>query len=155
MQIRPARVNDVDKVLALVTKIVALHEVWDEVRFAAREDAADMYDHWLRGRVDDDDAVFLIAEREGFVVGFLIATVDNNIPIYKLDRYGFVHDLWVEEMYRNEGIGRSMTMLALERFKALGVTQVRLDTATKNESARAMFAQCGFRTSTVEMLCEV
>jgi ribosomal protein S18 acetylase RimI-like enzyme len=155
MQIRPARVEDVDQVLPLVQKIVALHEQWDATRFGAREDAADMYDHWLRGRADDDDAVFLVAEREGAIVGFLIATVDNNIPIYTLDRYGFVHDLWVEEAYRNEGVGRSMTMLALEQFKKLGVTQVRLDTAMKNEAARKMFEQCGFRASTVEMLCEL
>lgn len=155
MEIRPARVDDVDQVLPLVQKIVALHETWDAPRFAAREDASDMYDHWLRRRAEDEESVFLVGDRDGTIVAFLIATVDDNIPIYTLERFGFVHDVWVDETYRSEGIGRSMAMLMLERFKQIGVTQVRLDTAANNESARAMFAQCGFRPSTVEMLCEL
>ena len=155
MEIRPARVDDVEHVLPLVKKIVALHERWDAPRFAAREGVEQMYAGWLTRRCDDAEGVFLVAERDGAIVGFLIATVDDNIPIYTLERFGFVHDVWVDEAYRNEGVGRSMTMLMLERFKAMGVTQVRLDTAAENNVARAMFAQCGFRPSTVEMMCEV
>ena len=45
-----------------------------------------------------------------------------------------------------------MTMLAVEKFRELGVKQVRLDTHGKNEAARAMFASCGFRASVTEML---
>ena len=48
-----------------------------------------------------------------------------------------------------------MTMEAVERFRAIGVTQIRLDTAAANEAARKLFASCGFRTSVVEMLREI
>lgn len=155
MEIRPARVEDVEAVLPLVAKIAALHESWDESRFGARSGVPEMYDGWMRSHAESDESVFLVAEREGRIIAFLIATIEFNIPIYRIEQYGFIHDLWVEEAYRNEGIARSMTMLALERFKSIGVTQVRLDTAAKNEIARGMFAQCGFRESTVEMLCDL
>jgi len=36
------------------------------------------------------------AEREGKLVGFLVATVEKEIPIYRLDSFGFIHDVWVE-----------------------------------------------------------
>jgi RimJ/RimL family protein N-acetyltransferase len=48
-----------------------------------------------------------------------------------------------------------MVMLAVEKFKELGVEQIRLDTATKNEAARRLFAACGFRESVREMLMEL
>lgn len=161
MQIRSARVDDVDQVIELVSKIVALHDEWDPPRFGALDGAADMYRGWLEDRCDDETSVFLVADRndddapQSHVVGFLVATLDRNVPIYRVERFGFVHDLWVEPEYRHEGVGQSMTLLALERFQAIGATQVRLDTAAQNDAARAMFTRCGFRPSTIEMLCEL
>ena len=46
-------------------------------------------------------------------------------------------------------------MTAVEKFRDMGVEQIRLDTAAANESARTLFAACGFRISTLEMLCEL
>ena len=121
-----------------------------------------MYRRWLGQRATDPRAVFLIAQRGDallrevpFLTGFLVGTVEREIPIYRLNEYGFIHDVWVEPEYRHEGIGRQMVMLAIERFREIGVTQVRLDTAAKNDAARALFARCGFRPSTTEMLIEI
>ena len=66
-----------------------------------------------------------------------------------------MHDVWVEEDYRHEGIGRQMAMLAIERFRDIGVTQVRLETAAANEPARKLFASCGFRIASNEMMVEL
>jgi ribosomal protein S18 acetylase RimI-like enzyme len=120
-----------------------------------------MYRGWLTSRARDRRSVFLVAERDAiltdvpFLVGFLVATVEREIPIYRLEEYGFIHDLWVEEPYRHEGFGRQMVMLAVERFKELGVRQVRADTAACNEPARGLMRACGFRPSTIEMLLEL
>ena len=89
------------------------------------------------------------------IVGFIVGTVEREIPIYRLREYGFLHDLWVEPEYRNEGVARQMVMLAVEKFKEIGVEQVRLDTAAKNEGARRLFESCGFAESVREMLMEV
>jgi RimJ/RimL family protein N-acetyltransferase len=43
-------------------------------------------------------------------------------------------------------------MLAVERFREIGVPQVRLDAAAQNAVARKLFEACGFRPSTTEML---
>ena len=48
-----------------------------------------------------------------------------------------------------------MVMLAVERFREMGVPQVRGDTAACNEAARKLLLSCGFRVSTVEMLVEL
>ena len=120
-----------------------------------------MYRRWLSARATDANSVFLVADHERlmadvpFLVGFLVGTIEREIPIYRLEEFGFIHDVFVEEDYRNEGVGRQMTMLAIEKFRELGVKQIRLDTAAPNEPARALFAACGFRVSVMEMLLEI
>jgi ribosomal protein S18 acetylase RimI-like enzyme len=155
MQIRPATPADVPAVLPMVRKLGDLHRRWDPAKYGYVADVESMYRPWLTARATDPRAVFLVADREGRgPVAFLIGTVEREIPVYTLKEYGFVHDLWVDEDYRNEGIARQMTMEAVERFRAIGVTQIRLDTAAANEPARKLFASCGFRASVVEMLRE-
>jgi ribosomal protein S18 acetylase RimI-like enzyme len=153
MTIRPATPEDVPAVLPMVSQLAALHESWDPQRFDYKPNPEQMYNRWLRARAVDERSVFLVAEREeGKLVGFVIATVEGTIPIYRLEETGFMHDMWVEPQYRNEGIARQMTMLAIEKFREMGVTQVRLETATANEAARKLFESCGFRVSSIEML---
>jgi ribosomal protein S18 acetylase RimI-like enzyme len=155
MDIRNAIASDVPQVLPMVAKICALHEKWDPAKYGFLENPAERYSRWLGTRVDDPRSVFLVADRNPGLVGFLIGMVETEIPIYRLKEFGFIHDLWVEEQYRNEGIGRQLVMLAVERFTAMGMEQVRLDTAAANDPARSLFRSCGFRASVVEMLLEI
>jgi ribosomal protein S18 acetylase RimI-like enzyme len=155
MTIRPASAADVPAVLPMVAKLAALHEEWDSQRYDYRDDVEKMYSGWLRARASDERSVFLVAEREGKIVAFLIATIEGTIPIYRLAETGFIHDLWVEPQYRNEGVGRQIAMLAIEKFREKGVKQIRLETAAANEAARSLFKSCGFRVSSIEMLCDI
>jgi len=155
MEIRAAHARDVEAVLPMVAKICALHESWDPAKYAFKPHPEQMYRRWLTARADDPRSVFLVANRDGHAIAFLIGTIEDEIPIYTLRQYGFIHDLWVEEPYRHEGVARQLTMLAIERFSEQGAAQVRLDTAQANEPARKLFAKCGFRPSITEMLIEV
>ena len=161
MTIRPATPADVPAVLPMVDKLAALHERWDPARYDYKPNPSQMYRRWLAGRATDEDSVFLVAEHERlmadvpFVVGFIVGTVEESIPIYRTPRFGFIHDLYVDEDYRHEGIGRQLAMMAVEKFRDIGVTQVRLETAAANEAARKLFASVGFRVSTMEMLVDV
>lgn len=168
MEIRPATPDDVPAVLPMVEKVCRFHEQLDPVKFGYRDNPAAMYDDWLRRRATDPQSVFLVADagaddagaddaQDGArrLVGFIVGTLTTEIPIYRLRQYGFLHDLWVEEKYRNEGIGRQLVTLAVERFREIGVSQIRLDTAAENEAARNLFRACGFRPSSVEMVMEV
>jgi len=141
--------------LPLVAKICALHKQLDPARYGFIDNVTDRYDYWLTQRAADPSSVVLVAEHEGKLVAFLLAATEKEIPIYKLPQYGFIHDLWVDEAYRHEGIARQMVTLAIERFQQMGLTQVRLDTATGNDPARELFAACGFRPCNVEMLLEL
>lgn len=156
MEIRPATPKDVPAVLPMVEQLAAFLAERDPAKYETLPDVGEMYRGWLRIRATDERSVFLVAEREpGRLAGFLVATVEPEIPIYRLSEYGFIHDVWVAEAYRNEGLARQMVTLAAERFREIGVAQVRLDVLVSNAPARTLFETCGFRPAVVEMLLDV
>lgn len=157
MNVRPATPDDVPAVLPMVRRTAAFHQNLDPAKYSFRADPGEMYRDWLGRKTADPRAVFLVADiaRGGEpprVAGFVIGTVEAEIPIYTLREFGFIHDLWVEETYRHEGIGRQLLMQAIERFKEIGVEQVRLDVLTVNEPAKKLFESSGFRPSIIEMI---
>jgi len=154
MMLREAKTEDIPQVLPLVKAMCDLHKSWDPVRFNFKDDVVERYRGWLTERSTDPRSVFLVAERNGKIIAYLIGTVEPEIPIYWQPECGEIHDVFVDPAYRNEGIARQLVSMSVEKFAELGVTQVRLTTATGNESARELFKSCGFRVSTVEMLVE-
>jgi ribosomal protein S18 acetylase RimI-like enzyme len=159
MTIRPATAEDVPAVVPMVAAICALHEKWDPAKYGFLPDPAERYRKWLTVRAADSRSVFLVAAVDqaspAELAGFLIGTVEQELPIYRLKEYGFIHDVWVQPAFRHEGIARQLTMVAIEKFAQMGMKQVRLDTAAANDAARALFARCGFRESIREMLIEL
>lgn len=155
MLIRSATPADVPAVLPMVAKICALHEKWDSAKYGFLPNPELRYKNWLSRMTTSDRNIFLVAEAEpGQLGAFLVATVEQEIPIYRLQEYAFIHDLWVEEEYRHAGIARQMVMQTIEHFNRMGVKQIRLDTTAANDAARRLFSACGFRLSTIEMLIE-
>lgn len=162
MPIRAATPADVAAVLPMVAKICALHEAWDAAKYGFLPNPAQRYERWLMQQAVSDRSVFLVADREASDVdhpqaltAFLVATIEAEIPIYRLKEYGFIHDLWVEPEYRQGGVGRQLVERAMQTFAAKGIQQIRLDTAMPNDAAKRLFQSCGFRPSAIEWLTEV
>ena len=155
MLIRPATTADVPAILPMVAKICALHEYWDSAKYGFLPNPEQRYEQWLTRLANNERSVFLVSEDEAQLVAFLVATIEREIPIYRLQEFAFIHDIWVEPEYRQNGIARQMVMLSIERFHQMGVKQIRLDTAVANEASRRLFTSCGFRLSIIEMLKEL
>lgn len=162
MLIRPASPTDIPTLLPLIAKICALHQSWDPAKYGFLPDPEVRYESWLNRLIHNQRDLCLVAEDDDRptpnhpkLAGFLIATIEREVPIYTLKEFGFIHDLWVEADYRRTGIARQMVMQTLNHFAHLGIQQLRLDTAMANEAARSLFISCGFRPSVVELLIEL
>ncbi|MEH2292258.1 GNAT family N-acetyltransferase [Nostoc sp.] len=157
MLIRTATTADVPAVLPMVAKICALHESWDSAKYGFLAHPEQRYEQWLMRLANSDGfadassvrSVFVVSENEGQLVGFFVATIEREIPIYRLEEFAFIHDIWVEPEYRQNGIARQMVMLSIERFHQMGIKEICLDTAVANEASRRLFASCGFRLSII------
>jgi ribosomal protein S18 acetylase RimI-like enzyme len=153
--IRPGAAEDVAAVLPLVARTIAFHEQLDEARFGAVPDAYRRYEGWFTSMAGTSEGAFFVAEQDGRIVGFVFGQIQEEYKMYRLNRYGMLHDLWVEPAYRRRGAAKALIRAVLDRFRQAGVTQARLDSGAGNEAAQRLFAACGFRPSVLEMLAEL
>lgn len=152
--IRRGASSDVEALLPMVRSICAMHEHMDPARFAFVDNIVELYRVWLPKRCADPRSVVFVAEIAGAIAGFIIAQAEESIYIYKVREFGWVHDLWVEPADRGRGVGGLLVRAAVEGFAAMGITQVRGETAWQNADARKLLERTGFRPATIEMLYE-
>ena len=159
--IRPAQPADIPNLFHLIENVSDFHKSLDVDRYNFLPNQGQLYEKWLHKLLLDSSHLCLVAESNSSeskvspqLVAYLIATVELEIPIYHLKEYGYIHDLWVEETYRRQGIARQMVMKTLEHFQQLGVKQIRLNSLVDNDAAFKLYASCGFRASTFEMLVQ-
>jgi ribosomal protein S18 acetylase RimI-like enzyme len=88
-------------------------------------------------------------------VAFLVATIEAEVPIYRLKEFGFIPDRWVEPAYRQLGRGKQLVEQMLHASRHKAVPQIRLDPVIENELARRLFESCSFRVSAIELLADI
>jgi ribosomal protein S18 acetylase RimI-like enzyme len=87
--------------------------------------------------------VAVVAEVDGKVVGYLIASVRaqsfrRQNPIAELD------NMFIDEHFRRHGIGKRLVIEMKEQLKKKGAKSVRVEAAFQNENAIEFYKSCGF-----------
>jgi ribosomal protein S18 acetylase RimI-like enzyme len=152
--VRPAKAADAEALGRMGAALVRQHHGFDAQRFMLPEDVESGYRWWLSKEMKAKEAVVLVAEQAGEVVGYVYGRVEERDWSTLRDRCGGFHDIWVEEGARRSGAGRLLAEGLIRRFTELGVPRVILMSATKNEGAQRFFARLGWRPTMVEMTRE-
>jgi ribosomal protein S18 acetylase RimI-like enzyme len=152
--IRPLRAEDLPHAARLAAKLVRLHHSLDAQRFMYLEPLEPGYARFLGAEMTDSNAVVLVAEREGAIVGYAYGRKEGRDWMALRDVCGMIHDIWVEEEARGEGIGAKLVEAMIARLEALKVPRVVLSTAWQNAPAQELFAKLGFRPTMIEMTRE-
>ncbi|WP_331071873.1 GNAT family N-acetyltransferase [Longimicrobium sp.] len=154
--VRPATPADVPALGRLGALLVYVHHAFDAARFIVPPpDIEDAYAAFLGALLDDPDAVVLVAERDGSVVGYTYAAIEGTDFLALRGPAGVLHDLAVDPAHRAHGIGRMLVDATIAALRARGVRQAVLFTAVQNESAQRLFAHAGFRPTMIEMTREL
>lgn len=84
----------------------------------------------------------LVAEIEGHVIGFAALRV---VPCLFYDHpYGELTELYVEEEYRQLGVGRALILLAEKIAKSKGVKELFVLTGRSNQKAQRLYTSLGY-----------
>lgn len=156
IDIRPAAAADLQAIGRLGASLVAEHHQFDPLRFLAPPpDIAARYADFIGGRLGDADAIVLVAEQSGQVVGYTYASLEGFDFMALRGPAGAIQDIIVDEGARRQGIGRALLETVLFELKAKGAPRVVLSTAHKNLGAQALFEREGFRRTMIEMTREL
>jgi ribosomal protein S18 acetylase RimI-like enzyme len=154
--IRRATVTDLETVGRMGAQLLRVHYDFDRDRFMRPgSDAEEGYAWFLGSQLEAEDALILVAEREGKVVGYLYAGIEPRNWKELRERAGFVHDVLVDEPHRAHGIAEALMDEAFAWMRAQRAPRVLLWTAAPNERARRVFERLGFRSTMIEMTKEL
>ncbi len=132
------------------------HYGFDSRRFLPPgDDPEEGYAWFLGTQLDRADCVVLVAERDGDVVGYVWATLEELSWRELRDAAGFIDDVVVNEAGRRLGVATALIEAAADWLRAHGAPRVLLWTAEQNEGAQKLFAKLGFRRTMIEMTREL
>ena len=137
--------------------LMRTHYGFDHRRFLEPGANAEEGYAWFLGEQlkDEPNAVVLVAEQRGEVIGYVYAALEPISWKELRDACGFIHDIVVEERGRRSGVATALMDTAMAWLKERGAPRVVLGTAEQNEPAQRLFARMGFRRTMVEMTKEL
>lgn len=153
--VRSARADDAPVLGRLGALLVALHHAYDPDRFIAPAPGTERgYGAFLASELERKEAIVLVAEEGGSVLGYAYAGLEDRDWIALRERAGAIYDIVVDPGRQGEGIGRMLLEATLKALADRGAPRVVLSTATPNEAAQRLFASAGFRPTMTEMTRE-
>lgn len=153
--IRRAKSADLEQAAALGAAIVRLHHATNPQRFFMLDDLEHGYAGWLRAELERPEAVVLVAELDGHIVGYAYGAIEERDWSILVDRHGAFHDLCVTESVRRSGIGRKLAEAMLTELERLGAPRVLARAMVQNEGAQRLIQSLGFAPTMVEMTREL
>ncbi|MCQ3829887.1 peptidase C39 family protein [Microbulbifer elongatus] len=123
--IRPAVSSDLDQLCAL-----------EEASFSGDRLSRRRFRHWLK----TDNRVFLVAEREDALLGYVLVLLRRGTRLARL------YSLAVGPAGRGKGIGKALLSAAEDASSRNGRLYMRLEVAEQNIAAIALYQQLGYRT---------
>ncbi|HTL30367.1 MAG TPA: GNAT family N-acetyltransferase [Tepidisphaeraceae bacterium] len=154
MNIREAEYADTERLAPMILAAMAHHQLLDPQRYGLVDDLKTHYRRWFGKLAEDPRMTVLIAEEDGALVGFLVASVERDPPIYSVGEFGVIHEVWVNEAHRNLGVGKLLITSLQAKFASLGIKQVRVEAIVGDSIVEHMFEACEFRVCTTLMVYE-
>ncbi len=154
--IRPATPADLPAIGRLGAQLVRMHHEFDAERFIPATPQTERgYGGFLGTQLRQQDAIILVVERGGVVIGYSYAAIEGFDYMTLRGPAGALHDIIVDAAERGHGVGQMLLDATLAALAERGAPRVVLSTAERNESAQRLFARAGFRRTMIEMTREL
>jgi len=153
--VRAAEPRDLPGIAALAGQLVRQHHDFDAERFMLIANVESGYAHFFAEELSNPDVLLFAAEQAGRVVGYAYARLEPRDWNALLDSCGALHDIFVNDGLRRQGVARRLVEAVREGLRGKGAPRLVLHTASKNLAARKFFAELGFRETMLELTAEL
>lgn len=143
MQVRRASSDDLQEISSLWRGLARYHEPQSKY-FKLAPGARRKFTSYVRRSMKRKDVSVFVAQKNSKLVGYLIAKIKEEKPVFKLRKRGTITDLFVEKGYRRQGIGRKLVKKALAWFRNRNLQFVEISVYVKNISGKIAWKRMGF-----------
>src|SRR4051794_16715533 len=142
-RVRPARVRDLDAVVALRLALLREHPdhpIYGRLRTEIDRRARDPFASQLRGT----NETILLGELDGSVVGILRCVESIGSPLLEPTRYAYVSSVYVRPEARRRGVLRALLAEAERWCRARDLHEMRLHNVAGSSAAERAWDALGF-----------
>jgi GNAT superfamily N-acetyltransferase len=152
-RVRDATPEDLPAVGQLAGQLVRMHHAYDPSRWMLVDGVEAGYARFFASQLGARETVILVAENEqnGDIVGYAYAGLEDRNWAELRDACARLHDVFVIERVRRQGLAGRMLRECIERLTALGAPLAVTTTAFQNEGSQALLRSLGFRPAALEM----
>ena len=134
IEIRPAKHDDIDKILALIVDL----EIDDQVLDLATAETI------FKRMQSYPNYTIYVAVAEGEIIGAFSLLIMDNLAHMGAPS-GIVEDVVVHSSWREQGIGKQMMQFAMQQCQKAGCYKMALSSNLIREQAHKFYDQLGFQ----------
>ena len=140
--VRLATEDDVPQILPLIRSLVAScgEPLPDESAMA----------DIVRQQISSDNHEYVVGEAKGSIFGCLL--VCYYLSTWAAAPYAMLQDFFIEEAWRNQGVGSTMFAYARDRARIRGCARMDLAIQAQRKEAIKFFRRWGFRVTDRQMM---
>ena len=156
MIIRKATKDDYEGIVALHLESDRFHAEREPWIYQKTSDAHRDREY-IGSQIDDPKALFLVAEIDGEVSGFLYGYEEEKgfLPFHRKRTFFTLDNLAVLESRRRRGIGKSLLEKAIDYARERRYDDIILNVYCFNEEAIGLYAGAGFKPLTQDMILKL
>ena len=158
MKIRKAKLKDVTKIVNLWKEFMKNH---DELVIKVdkkqkpytekKTDASSKFKKFIEKNIRSRNGIIYISEVDRRLVGYLLAYIKENIPIFKIDKLGYISDLFVKKEFRGLGVSSKLKEEVFKWFKKKKVKYASISADSRNKYAHSIYKKWSFVDYHIEM----
>ncbi len=104
--------------------------------------------------IEGEKGIALVAEVDKKIIGYIAVSI-YNLPFRKQNPIAELDNMFIEETYRRNGVGKRLMVEARKLAKEKGATRFKVEAAAQNEKAIHFYHACGFSDFDVTLQMEL
>ena len=162
ISVRKASLKDVPTILQLWKEYMRYH---DEIiikkntklkpHLIRKKNAANNFIRYIKKNIRSKNAMAYLAEVNGKPAGYCLISIRKNTPIYKLEKIGYINELFVRKEFRGRRISSKFRDEAIKWFKKRGMKYILLEVMSDNKFAHSIYGKWGFFDYHIEMRMKI
>jgi GNAT superfamily N-acetyltransferase len=155
MNIRLATEEDVPAIGQMWEKLAQFHNMLDSALPPAARGGGKVYARRLISRLSDSQTRVIVAEDDGVLIGYALAVIIDVIPdMFVQENSGFLADIYVDDNYRQQGIGRTLVETVKSWLRENDIHSFEWYVAEHNTVGQRFWESVGGRRVMVRMRAE-
>ncbi len=156
MNIRKAVIDDYNDIISLYMQSDFYHYINEpyiylqvETNFRSKE--------YIQQIIDNNDSLFLVAELEDKIIGFIYAyrETKGSLPIHVRRTYLYIDNIVVKNNEQHKGCGKALLTEVIKIAKEQKYNDIVLNVYSFNKTAIELYQKFGFSTLSEDMILKL